>query len=176
MISKKIEDALNQQINAEFHSAYLYLSMSAYFLSLNLNGFSHWMKIQSQEEVMHAIKVFNFVNERDGRVILQPIQSVTVEWDLPLATFEEAYNHEQKMTALINNITSLAIEEKDHATQVFLQWFINEQVEEEANAITIVKTLKLIGNSTDSLFYYDRELAKRTVPPMPTTGQQNSNS
>jgi ferritin len=162
-----MEQALNQQANAEFFSSYLYLSMSAYFLSVNLNGFAHWMRIQAQEELVHAMKIVDFVNERDGRIVLKRIEGPATDWASPLAAFEEAYKHEQKMTRLINELTSLAIEEKDHASNVFLQWFVNEQVEEEANTSTVVKTLKLIGNATDSLFMYDRELGQRTfaMPP-----------
>jgi len=127
MISKSVEKALNDQINAEFYSAYLYLSMMAYFESVNLAGFATWMKAQTQEEIMHAMKMYDFVNERGGRVILQAIEAPPAEWDSPLAAFEAAYAHEQIVTGRINDLVNLAIEEKDHATNAFLQWFVNEQ-------------------------------------------------
>jgi len=133
MISKKIEKALNKQINAELYSAYLYLSMVAYFESVNLPGFANWMKVQTQEELMHAMKIYDFVNERGGRVVLKAIEAPPTEWDSPLDAFEATYKHEQKVTGLINNLVNLAIEEKDHATSSFLQWFVNEQVEEESS-------------------------------------------
>ncbi|RMD52213.1 MAG: ferritin, partial [Nitrospirae bacterium] len=156
-------------LNAEFYSSYLYLSMSAYFHSMDLDGFAHWMRVQTQEELLHAMKVYDYINERGGRVILKQIDGPSTEWASPLEAFEEAYTHEQKMTKMINELTSMAIEEKDHATNVFLQWFINEQVEEEANVKSVVQTLKMIGDAKDSLFFYDRELAKRTsTMPMAT--------
>lgn len=167
MLSDNIRAALNKQANHEYFSSYLYLSMSAYFQSVNLNGFAHWMRVQAQEELVHAMKVYDFINERDGRVILETIQGPPTEWASPLEAFQEAYKHEQLMSRLINELTTLAIEEKDHATNVFLQWFVNEQVEEESNVNNVVKTLSLIGEASEGLFFYDRELAKRMFS-MPT--------
>jgi ferritin len=167
MINGKIQDAFNKQINAELYSSYLYLSMAAYFKSLNLSGFSNWMECQAQEEVLHAMKFFAFVNERGGRVQLAGIDGPPTSWDSPQAAFEEAYKHEQKVTALINGLVDLAIQEKDHASNAFLQWFVNEQVEEEASADGVVNQLKLAGGQGSGLFMIDRELGTR-VFTMPT--------
>jgi ferritin len=134
MVKKKIEAALNKQLNAELYSSYLYLSMSAYFQSINLPGFANWMRVQTQEELVHAMKFYDFINERGGRVMLQKIDSPPTKWASPLNVFESAYKHEQKVTGLINDLVNLAVGEKDHATNIFLQWFVTEQVEEEASA------------------------------------------
>ncbi|HLC15738.1 MAG TPA: ferritin [Thermodesulfovibrionia bacterium] len=169
MLSDRMQKSLNQQLNAELYSSYLYLSMSTYFLSINFNGFANWMKIQAQEEMVHAMKVFDFINDRNGRITLMSIAGPPCEWSSPLDAFSNALQHEQHMSQMINNFTSLAIEEKDHATNVFLQWFVNEQVEEEATANDVVQTLKLIGDGKDGLFMLDRELATRTfTPPTPS--------
>ncbi len=168
MKSNKMEDALNAQINAEMYSAYLYLSMAAYFESVDLNGCAHWMKAQAQEEMIHAMKIYDYVNECGGRVMLRAIEAPASSWDSPLAVFEQAYAHEQYVTGLINNLMNLAIEEGDHATQIFLQWFVSEQVEEEASASGVVKRLRLAGESSGGLFMVDRELGQRPLPiPMP---------
>lgn len=170
MISKKMEDALNEQVNAELYSAYLYLSMESYFKSQNLNGFANWMRIQTQEEVMHATKMYDFINERGGRVLLKAIEGPTTEWDSTLAVFKAVYEHEQKVTGLINNLVDLAIKEKDHATNSFLQWFVNEQVEEEASADEIVQQLKMMENAPGGIFMFDRELGQRVFTPPATEG------
>ena len=168
MISKKIQEALNGQVNAEMYSAYLYLSMESYFKSLNLNGFATWMRVQTQEEMMHAMKIYDFINERGGRVILKPIEGPPAKWDSPLAVFEAVYAHEQKVTGLINALVDLAIEEKDHATNSFLQWFVNEQVEEESTADEIVQQMKMMENAPGGMFMLDRELGQRVfMPPAP---------
>jgi len=170
MVSKKMEEALNKQVNAEMYSAYLYLSMESYFKSLNLNGFANWMRMQTQEEMMHAMKIYDFINERGGRIILKPIEGPSTEWDSPLAVFEAVYAHEQKVTGLINDLVDLAIEEKDHATNTFLQWFVNEQVEEEASADEIVQQLKMMENAPSGMFMLDRELGQRVFTPPATEG------
>jgi ferritin len=170
MLSKKMQDALNGQLNAELYSAYLYASMSAYFESINLRGFANWMRVQAQEEVLHAYKFYNFVNERGGRVILDPIEGPPTEWNSPLAAFEAAYQHEQKVTGLINELVDLAVSEKDHATNNFLQWFVTEQVEEEASANEVVQKLNLVGEATGGLFMLDREMGQRVFTP-PATEQ-----
>jgi len=172
MISKKIEKALNKQINAELYSAYLYLSMVAYFESVNLPGFANWMKIQTQEELMHAMKIYDFVNERGGRVVLKAIEAPPTEWDSPLDAFEATYKHEQKVTGLINNLVNLAIEEKDHATNSFLQWFVNEQVEEESSVDKTVQKLKMVEKAPGGLFMIDSELGQRVFTPPTTEGEQ----
>ena len=167
MISKKMEDALNGQVNAELYSAYLYLSMEAYFTSLNLFGFAKWMRVQTQEEMTHAIKIYDFVHQRGGRMVLDAIEKPQSQWKSPLAVFEAVYKHEQKVTGLINELVNLAIREKDHATNSFLKWFVDEQVEEEANADAIVQDLKRVGKASEGLFLMDRELATRRYTPPP---------
>ncbi len=171
MLSEKMEKALNKQINAELYSAYLYLSMASYFESVDLEGCAKWMKAQTQEETIHAMKIYDFVIERGGRVLLDAIQAPKQDWDSALAVFEHAYEHEQYVTSLINDLMNLAIEEKDHATQIFLQWFVSEQVEEEASANAVVQKLKLASGPDGKgggLFMVDRELGQRPLPvPMP---------
>lgn len=171
MISKKMEEALNAQVNAELYSAYLYLSMESYFQSLNLNGLANWMRVQTQEEVTHAMKIYDFVNERGGRALLKGIDGPPTEWNSPLAVFEAAYAHEQKVTVLINDLVDLAIKEKDHATNSFLQWFVNEQVEEEASADEIVQQLKMMENAPGGMFMLDRELGQRVFTPPAVEGE-----
>ncbi|MGB6067498.1 MAG: ferritin [Desulfomonilaceae bacterium] len=167
MISQDIQDAFNGQLNAELYSAYLYLSMSAYFEAINLKGFANWMRCQAQEEMVHVMKFYNFINDRGGRVVLSPVEGPPAKWDSPLSAFEDAYLHEQKITGLINNLVDLALLEKDHAAGTFLQWFVTEQVEEEASADAVVQKLKLAGTQGAALFMIDAEQATRvfTVPP-----------
>jgi ferritin len=171
MLKQKIEEAINKQINAELWSAYLYLSMSAYFESISLGGFANWMRIQSQEEVTHAMKFYDYVVERGGRVKLMPIDVVKTHWKSPLDAFEETYKHEQKVTSLISNLVNLSAVEKDHATVNMLQWFVNEQVEEESSADEIVQKLRLIGKDGSGLFMIDRELGQRVFTPPATKGE-----
>jgi ferritin len=171
MIGKKMEKALNEQVNAEMYSAYLYLSMESWFKAQNLNGFANWMRVQTQEEMVHAMKIYDFIIERGGRVLLKTIEGPETKWDSPLAAFEAVNKHEQKVTSLINNLVDLAIEEKDHATNSFLQWFVNEQVEEEANADLLVKQLKLMENAPGGMFMLDKELAQRVFTPPVNQGE-----
>ena len=161
MLSKVMQDAINEQIKNELYSAYLYLSMAAYSEAANLPGFAHWMRMQSQEEVEHAMKFFDFVNECGGRVVLQAIDRPPVEFESPLDVFEKTLEHECKVTAMIHRLYELALEENDHPTQVLLQWFIEEQVEEEESAAQIVGTLKMIGDKPHALLMLDRELGRR---------------
>jgi ferritin len=161
MLSKAMQDAINEQIKNELYSSYLYLAMSAYCEANNLPGFAHWLRVQSQEEIEHAMKFFGFVNERGGRVVLEAIDKPPVEFESPTKIFEETLNHERKVTAMINSLYALALEEKDYASQVMLHWYIDEQVEEEANASYIVDTLKAVGEKGQALVMLDRELAKR---------------
>ena len=170
MISEKIQQAFNDQINAETHSAYLYWSMVAYFESINLTGFASWMRCQAQEEMVHATKFFDFINERGGRVRLTAIEAPATEWDSPLAAFEAAYTHEQYITGRINDLVKLAREENDHAAEIFLQWFVTEQVEEEASADEVVQQLKLMAGAPGGLFMLDRELGPRVFTPPATEG------
>lgn len=165
MLSKKMEKAINDQINAEFYSAYLYQSMGAYFESVGLPGCASWMHSQFQEEWFHGMKMYDFVNERGGRVILQAIAKPPAKWKSTLDVFENVLKHEQKVTGLINNLVNLALDERDHATNIFLQWFVSEQVEEEATAGGILDKLKLIGKDTHALFVLDGELGQRVFTP-----------
>jgi ferritin len=161
MISKKVEKALNEQLNAELYSAYLYLSMAAWFESQNLPGCAAWMRIQTREENTHAMKFFGFVNERRGRVTLKAIEEPAKEWKSPLAAFEAALEHEQYITGRIDDLVNLAATEKDHATAAFLQWFVNEQVEEEASVDRIVQQFKMANNAPGALLMLDHELGER---------------
>ena len=170
MIKEKIEEALNLQLNAELFSSYLYLSMASYFESINLKGFANWMRVQTQEELVHAMKFYDFIIERGGKAVLAPIEGPPTTWESPLGVFENAYEHEQKVTGLINNLVDLSTAEQDHATNNFLQWFVAEQVEEEASADEVVQKIKLLGDASGGLFMLDRELAKRVFTP-PTTAQ-----
>ncbi len=162
MLNKKIERALNEQLNAELYSAYLYLSMAAWFESQNLPGMAAWMRIQHREETVHGLKFFKFVAERRGRVALKAIDGPGTEWKSPLAAFEAAMKHEQYITGRIGELVNLALAEKDHASNAFLQWFVNEQVEEEASVDSIVQKLKMADKSAGALLMLDHELGKRT--------------
>jgi ferritin len=161
MLNKKVQDAMNEQIKNELYSAYLYLSMSAYCEEANLPGFAHWMRLQAQEEVSHAMKFYHFIYERGGRVVLQAIDQPPAEFQSPLDVFEQTLGHEQKVTAMINDLYALAVQEKDYASQAFLQWFVTEQVEEEDSATQILETLKMIGDKGHALIMLDRQLASR---------------
>ena len=165
MLSKKMQAAINTQINKEIYSAYLYLSMAAYCESINLKGFASWMTVQVQEELSHAQKFFNYLPERGGNVILQPIDGPETEWDSPQALFEHVYEHEQFVTSLINGLVKLAREEEDYATESFLKWFIDEQVEEEASASEVVEKIKLAGDRGGGLFMLDKDLGARVFTP-----------
>lgn len=162
MLNKKVEEAINAQINAEFWSAYLYLSMSMHFANKGYAGIANWFAIQFKEEQDHATIFMNYVNSRDGKVLLAPIDAVDTEWASPIDAFKATLAHEQKVTALINNIFSVAVEEKDYATQNMLQWFINEQVEEEDTARGYIDALEKIGDNGYGLYMLDKELAART--------------
>lgn len=163
MLNERMEKALNEQIKWEFYSAYLYLSMASYFESLSLEGFAKWMKAQAIEESIHAMKFYNFVNERGGRVLLQAIDQPPTNWESPLAVMEFALKHEQEVTKRINDLVEVALEEKDHATYIFLQWFVTEQVEEEDSFGAIVERMKLVADAPGGLFMIDRELAQRAM-------------
>ena len=165
MLSKKMETALNKQVVAEYYSAYLYMAMAAYFESVNLGGFAGWMRAQAMEELSHGTKIFHYVNERGGRVWLDAIDKPSLQWSSPLAVFQATLKHEEKVTGLINKLVDLAIKEKDHATGNFLQWFVAEQVEEEASADEILQRLKIVGKDGGGLFMIDRELGQRVFTP-----------
>lgn len=165
MLNGKMEKALNAQINAELYSAYLYLAMEAYLAPEGLPGFATWMRMQTQEEMFHAMKIYDFVTERGGRVTLAAIGQPPTKWKSPLNVFENVLAHEQKVTGLINGLVDLALAEKDHATHIFLQWFVTEQVEEEASAGEVLQKLRLIGKDASGLFGLDRELGQRVFTP-----------
>lgn len=161
MLNKKIEDALNAQINEELFSAYLYQAMSAHFAAENLAGMSQWFGVQAGEELGHAKKLYAYILERGGRVILAAINAPQTTWESPEKAFSAAYEHEKHITGCINSLYDLSHEEKDHATTVMLQWFVTEQVEEEANVYSIVEKLKIINNNTNGIFMIDSKLGKR---------------
>jgi len=161
MIGQAMQDAMNEQINKELFSSYLYLSMAAYFENKNLAGFAHWMQMQADEERGHAMKFYDFILERGGRVTLGAIDAPAVEWKSNLEAFEEAAAHEANVTASIYALYELALKEKDYPAQVMLQWFIKEQVEEEKNAAEIVANLKLIEDRGTAVLMLDHRLAKR---------------
>lgn len=163
MLKPEMEKALNEQVKWEIYSAYLYLSMAAYFEDKGLEGFAHWMKSQTAEEMMHAMKFYKYIFERDGRVVLEEIPAPPKDWDSPEDVFAYAYKHEQEVTARINNLMTFAKKNEDYATENFLQWFIEEQVEEEASFKAILQRLKLIKNDPQGLFYLDNELKQRPL-------------
>lgn len=161
MLNKKMEKAYNEQINAELFSAYLYLSMASYFEDKNLSGFGHWMRLQAQEEVEHAMKFIGYVQTRGGRVVLDKIDKPAAEWDSPLAAFQGALEHEQYITGRINDLVKLANELNDYASGQFLLWYVEEQVEEEENATEICDKLELVGGSPQGILFLDKELGGR---------------
>jgi ferritin len=163
MVSAKIQDAINEQISTEMYSAYVYLAMSAYFERANLPGCAHWMRLQYHEETAHALKLFDYLLNREGTVVLQAIKQPAESFTSPLKVFETALKHEKHVTAMINKLYALAQKESDYPTQVELQWFITEQVEEEKNASGIVEQLKMIGDNRVALLMLDRQLASRTA-------------
>lgn len=167
-MNSKVQKAINDQINAELWSAYLYLSMSADFAAKGYPGFSNWMMVQFKEEQDHALKFFNYVIQRGGEVELKPIEKVQQSWDTPLKAMEDTLAHEQKVTALINGIYKIAQEENDYATQSFLQWFIDEQVEEEDSARNLIDALKKVGDKGPGAYMLDKELASRVYVPLAT--------
>lgn len=161
MISDKMQEAFNGQVSAEYSSAFHYLALSAHFEATDFRGFAHWMRIQYQEELVHAEKIYDFINERDGRVQLGPIEAPRAEWGTPLQAFEAALANEQQLSGRINELVALALEEKDFASHNFLQWFVQEQVEEEMIVRDIVQDLRRIGDNNNGLFLLDRDLAGR---------------
>ncbi len=163
MLSQKLQEAFNRQINAELHSAYLYLSMAAYFESNDLKGMAHWMTVQAGEEKGHAMRFYDFINDRNGRVLLTQIEAPPTEWKSPLDVFEASYAHEVKITSMINELMNLVATERDGAGHDFLEWFCREQVEEEASAQLIVAQLKLVGNAGVGLYLLDKQLGERAA-------------
>jgi len=164
MLSPKMQDALNQHINAEIYSAYIYYSMASYFEAQSLSGCAHWMRIQTMEELAHVQKFVGYMNERGGRVLMKSVDAPPTTWESPLAAFEHTYQHETEVTGLINKLVDLAIAESDHATNNLLQWFVAEQVEEESTADDIVQKMKRVEGAPGGLFMLDSELASRALP------------
>ena len=174
MFNKKIETAINDQINAELWSVYLYLSMSAYCYDNGYNGVANWYQVQFKEEQDHAMILFNYVISRGGRVTLKPIEAVPTQWDSLLNSFEETLKHERIVTGLINDLYTLALQESDYATQSMLKWFIDEQVEEEETALDIINNLKMIKDNGYGLYMLDKELSGRTyktAAPLTKSGE-----
>ena len=161
-LSSTLQDALNKHVNAEFESAYLYLSMSAYCESIDMTGFAHWFRIQHQEEMSHALKMFDFVCDRGGKVTLQTIGAPPADFKSPLDAVQQTLDHERKVTSMIHRLYEQAVEESDYAAQVLLQWFISEQVEEEKTASEILEQLKLVANDGAGLLMIDARLGERT--------------
>lgn len=165
--SEKTNKALNEQINAEMYSAYLYMSMAAYFEGLQLPGFSHWFKVQAQEEMTHALRFFNYVHERGGQVTLKAIKAPETSWPSPLACLEAVLGHERLVTGLINKLVGLARQQQDYASENFLQWFVKEQVEEEASVQAVLGKLRLVNETPGGMFMLDKEMCARqfAMPP-----------
>ena len=163
MINEKVEKALNDQVNAEMYSSYLYLSMSAYYESIDLPGFAQWMKAQANEEMVHTMKMYDYIIERGGRMVFATIEAPPADWDSALDAFICTLKHEELVTGLINKIVDIAIAEGDHATNIFLQWFVSEQVEEEATVGGVLQHLKMVGDHGHGLFMMDRELGTRVA-------------
>ena len=161
MISVGLQDAINEQINRELYSAHLYLSMSAYFETLSLGGFAHWMRSQYHEEVSHAMKLFDFITDRDGRVVLKSIDQPPIEFESPHSVMRMSLDHEREITRMIDNLYELALAEKDYSAHVLLEWFVDEQVEEEKVLTEIVDHLKIIGDDGTGLLMMNARLGDR---------------
>lgn len=168
MISNKMQDALNEQINKEFYSAYLYLAMSAYCNTIGLPGFSNWMRQQYEEEILHVTKMYDYILDQGGQVHLKPIEEPPMEFGTPVALFEKTLEHEQIVTGCINELMGMAGDERDYATQTFLQWYVIEQVEEESNVNDILAPLRMVGEDKSGLMMIDQQLSQR-LPPAPLT-------
>jgi ferritin len=165
MLDDKMQEALNFQLNRELYSAYLYLAMGAYFEDQDFPGFGNWMRVQAQEELAHAMKFYDYIVQRGGRVLLADIEAPDAHWESPQAAFEQVYEHEQMVTGLINSLVDLALEISDHATNNFLQWYVAEQVEEEESASGVLQKIKMAGESGSGLYMLDGELALRIFHP-----------
>lgn len=163
MLSKSVEEALNEQIRHEFASAYVYLSMCAYFERSSLSGFAHWARLQAQEELVHGMRLFDYLNDRGGKVVLRAVDQPPADFDSPLSVFEKALEQEREVTGLIHRLYEFAAEEKDYGTQVALEWFITEQVEEEKTGTEIVEQLRMVGDNRAGLLMLDREMAQRQL-------------
>jgi len=165
MISERMQAAINEQINKELYSEYLYVSMAAYFDSLGLKGFANWMRVQVKEERTHALMMYTYVNEVGGRIILQPIDGPPTDFESPLDVYAKTLEHEKFVTSRINGLVNLALQESDHASNAFLQWFVTEQVEEEASAKEMADQLRIVGDNGHGLLMLDREAGTRVFTP-----------
>jgi len=165
MISKKMNEVLNGQVNAELYSSYLYLAMSSWFSEKSLSGFAGWMRAQAQEELFHSIKILDYILERGGSVQLDTIEKPKGSWSSPLEVIQETADHEAKVTGLINDLVDVGLKERDHAANIFLQWFVAEQVEEEASVGEVVEKMKMIGDDSAGMFAMDMEMGKRVFAP-----------
>lgn len=161
MLNAKMEKALNEQINKEMFSSYLYLSLAAYYETLNLSGFAAYYKVQASEEHVHAMKIYDHVLTRGGKVELEAIAKPQAEWTGALDGLKAAYEHEQFISKSIFSLVDLAYELKDHSTNTFLNWFVEEQIEEEESALAVVTKLEMIGESKNSLYLFDRDMGKK---------------
>lgn len=161
MISKDMEQRLNEQLNLEFYSYYQYLSITAYFTGLSLNGFANWFAVQAEEERAHAMKIYRYLLDVDATVTLLPLPKPLEKFTTPLAAFEQSLAHERKVTAAINDLVGFALQQNDYGTHIFLQWFVTEQIEEEATARDLVEQLRLVKDSGEGLLLLDRALAAR---------------
>lgn len=170
MIGGKTHEAMNEQIKHELESAYLYLSMVAYFHAIGLDGMAQWMRVQTQEELLHAMRFFDHLRDRGDRAQLLPLGQPEKEWASPLAAFQAAYRHEQFITSKINELVKIAADEADHPAGILLQWFVTEQVEEETSTSKVAQTLERIGGSGEGLVMLDRELGTRVFVPPPAAG------
>ena len=166
-VSAALQEAFNRHINAEFYSSYLYLSMSTYCDSIDLPGFAHWMRVQSQEEYDHAMRLLTYLEDRDGRVTLLPIEQPPNQFDSVEDVMRQTLSHEQHVSQLINQLYAVAAESSDFASQVMLQWFVNEQVEEEKTARDVIASLDKVSGRSDALLLLDREMAARVAAPTP---------
>jgi len=171
VLSERMVEALNRQVNREVYSAYLYLSMSAYSTFKGLKGFANWFMVQYQEEMAHAMKIYDYINDQGGQVKLTAVEQPPTEFGSPLEMFEKTLEHEKFVTKCINDLVNLATEEKDHATKIFLQWFVTEQIEEEANDNNIIAKLRLVGKEGKGLLMIDKELATRVFTPLAASNE-----
>ncbi len=164
MIKQELLDAMNQQINYELESYYIYLSMAAYFSSLNLDGMAHWMRVQAHEEMIHAMKFFDHIIDRGGKVVLKDIKQLKTSWINPKEAWDNAYSHEQLITSRINNLLEISRKTQDYASEPLLHWFVNEQIEEEVNTSKISQMMELIKDNPQGLYMLDSQLATRPFP------------
>ena len=165
MIGKKLNDAMNEQIKNELESYYIYLSMAAWLHAKALDGMGHWMRVQAHEEMLHAMKFFNHLIDRGGKVVLKDLKQLKIQWKSPLEVFQDAFEHEKFISKKINDLMSIARQEKEYASEPLLAWFTDEQIEEESNANKITEQLEMVGADKSGLLMLDRELAARAYPP-----------